>query len=833
MPHRTTVQDSTSHGPVNWWRREWAAPAALALLPWLAFLPVTLLRGVFFLGDVQSYFYPYHVLPASLLKLGELPLWNPFAFSGLPLLADGQTALFYPPNWLFFVLPAEVALSYDILVQFSLAGIGMCLLLRTFGLWRSSAFLGAAVYMFCGCMTARIVHLSILSGAALMPWALWCIELAFRETRGPATAGADVSPPQASGAARVGRGRGFVASAAVIGLQVFAGHPQVPVYTAMMLGLYAFVRGVERWQDSGSPSWVYRLPAVVAAVYLLGGGLAAIQLVPWAELGSLSVRAAGASFGFVFGSSMGRSDWLLQLFPYLYGSLRTGPYAEAPVAISLAGRYVEHSAYVGILPLGLAAYAFFGLPSLRAAGRVSRPAFYSVLFFTMLAILGLLLAVGWGTPLAHIVYRMPVLGKLRAIERALLLVDFAVAGLAAFGFQRLTDNTSPAAWRSRRSLAAIGVGTAALPVAVMLLAPQPWFQRAMSFPREASANLLLHRPNAAVPLLFAFASAALFLWWSRRSLMRATVMPAIALVLLDLGGYAALYHPTIDRQYFSQPPAVLAAFRYEPRPFRKATYLPVYNLGDRAPKALLAMSWGMAVGVEDINGFNSLQTRRYTDYLLGSEEDDISYGILGKDHLLRPESPILNSLNVRYLLVQPGTPARVGSGYRRVWEDPEVVVYENTLAYPRAYFADAVQGMTDASAVRRAVIADGFDGRKLALVEAEHVPMLPAPRGEDAVTMTSWSANRLSFSCTTATARFLVLSEMYFPGWQARVDGVSTPIYRTNYLFRGIVVPAGQHTVTFDYRPRSVLVGAAISGVSLLFVLMVRAAGRRRRYRIV
>ena len=108
-------------------------------------------------------------------------------------------------------------------------------------------------------------------------------------------------------------------------------------------------------------------------------------------------------------------------------------------------------------------------------------------------------------------------------------------------------------------------------------------------------------------------------------------------------------------------------------------------------------------------------------------------------------------------------------------------------------------------------------------------PALPAPLGQDAVALTAWSPNQLTLASTTATPRFLVLSEMYSPGWTAAVDGVPTPIYRTNYLFRGVVVPAGQHTVTFDYRPRSVLVGAAVSGVALIIALAMLVAGRRRR----
>ena len=360
---------------------------------------------------------------------------------------------------------------------------------------------------------------------------------------------------------------------------------------------------------------------------------------------------------------------------------------------------------------------------------------------------------------------------------------------------------------------------------MFLLARQAWFQQGMNLPQEATANLLL--PNAAVPVLFGLLSGAIFFWWSRRAATCVTLGLAAGLLMLDLGGYAALlFNPTADARFYASRPNVLSVLPQSPGHARKATYLPSRPSDMRQFQELVAMSWGMVYGVEDINGFNSLQTRRYTDYVFGIEEGDVSYGLLRDDRLLRPQSPVLSSLNVRYLLVPAGTSPRIGAGYQLIWKSPEVDVYENTLAYPRAFFADAVRGMMDASAVRDAVTADGFDGRRLAIVEAEAPPALPAPLGQDAVALTAWSPNQLTLASTTATPRFLVLSEMYLSGWTAAVDGVPTPIYRTNYLFRGVVVPAGQHTVTFDYRPRSVLVGAAVSGVALIIALAMLVSAR-------
>src|SRR5690242_4000423 len=97
-------------------------PLLLAVLPFVLFAPIALVRRAFSSMDVQAYFFPYHVLPARIISEGHLPLWNPYVFSGMPLLGDGQTALFYPPNWLFFFLPGVAALNYDLLLHFSIAG---------------------------------------------------------------------------------------------------------------------------------------------------------------------------------------------------------------------------------------------------------------------------------------------------------------------------------------------------------------------------------------------------------------------------------------------------------------------------------------------------------------------------------------------------------------------------------------------------------------------------------------------------------------------------------------------------------------------------------------
>jgi hypothetical protein len=781
--------------------RRWslAAPLTLALLPFALFAPATFMWQVFVAQDIQAYFYPYHVLPARLLADGHLPLWNPYAFSGIPLFGDGQTAMLYPPNWLFFVLPGETAFNLVALLQFSIAGVGVYLWARTLGQWLVPAFVAALAFMFCGFLSARIVHLSIMSGAALLPWVLLCLDRLV-EAQGRAAA------------------RWTVALSVALALQAVAGHPQVPVYTALAVGLYALVRVVERQPARRSVRHAVTAIARVSGAYVLGYALAAVQLVPWSELARLSIRAAGTPYAFVFGTSSTGADWLLFLFPFVLGAHADSPFASGPFDIAHAVRAWEHSAYVGMLPLALALVAVAHLAALtwgRAAPAERAPAdevpslrrrWFSLVFLLLLLGLGVLMAAGWHTPFSHVVYATPVLGNLRAVERALVLATFALATLAGFGLQHILEAPAPRRW-----LLAPALVIMAVPAAFVLQAHVRPGQPLAGIPGEELAALSIGLPRAYVPLLFALAAAMLLGWCSRRRVGWATQGVIVGLVLVDLGLYAATFTPTASRRMYRAQPQVIETLRGEDVLARKATVLASRNdLEHRVAQQSLAMSWGMVYGVEDVNGFNSLQPRRYTDYLFGTHVNDVSYGYLGNEGLFRPDDPVLASLNVRYVLVPSTETIALGPHLRQVLDTGRVRVYEHERAYPRAYFAEAVRTVSDPRSVLRHVTAPGFDGRREALVEVDVPRLLPVTDPARAEASRP-GPNELVVTTSSSETRFLVVSEMYFPGWRAYVDGVETPIYRTNYLFRGVIVPAGDRTVRFVYRPRSVMVGAAMT----------------------
>jgi hypothetical protein len=447
----------------------------------------------------------------------------------------------------------------------------------------------------------------------------------------------------------------------------------------------------------------------------------------------------------------------------------------------------------------------------------------------------LIIAAGKHTPLADLIYAMPVIGKLRDIERMIALTAFALVMLAAIGLQRLVETPAiPQKRIARMGPLVVAAATALIPLCIVLFARHPGLQAALKLTPLEVENLDLQRPNAVVPLALALASASLLAWWSWRPRgVRAQAL-AVGLVLIDMAAYAAAFNPTTDPQIYQRDPDVLAAFQAEGAPFRKATFVTDNDPDNRTAQETLAVSWGMVYGIQDINGFNSLQPRRYTDYLFGPDKEDVSYGYLMNEQLLRAENPVLSALNVKYLLVRVGRePRNIARTFRQVYANDRVRVYENTQVYPRAYFVATVRGERDPHVVLRTVTAAGFDGRREALIEATAPPVLrpaSAAAAPATVSFTSYTPNQITLATSTAEPRFLVLSEMYFPGWRAYVDGMEAPIYRTNYLFRGVVVPQGQHTLVFAYRPRSVLVGATISLVALVLAAGLLITSWRYNY---
>jgi hypothetical protein len=249
-------------------KRHRFAFALLALLAVIIFLPALLKREVFTLRDHFDYFQPLRAFTADELKAGHLPLWNPYSASGEPWLANPQTGVFYPPTWLFLVLPFATAYMLFLLLHLTILGWGAYLLFARRAP-AGAAMVGAAALMFSGPVLSLFDVSNNFATLAWIPLAIWC---ALDE----------------NGTWRRG--------AVVLALAFLAGEPFFAALAALM---YVIVR---RRRD-------------VVATALVAFGLCAVQLLPFLEFVAHSDRAGGMDDALILHDSMRLRDWLNVVIP--------------------------------------------------------------------------------------------------------------------------------------------------------------------------------------------------------------------------------------------------------------------------------------------------------------------------------------------------------------------------------------------------------------------------------------------------------------------------------------------------------------------------------------
>jgi hypothetical protein len=274
----------------------WAPLLILGLT--LALLFHRLLLGeVLFWGLPSLQFYPWREYSFDMLRHGSLPLWNPYNGAGAPLIANYQSALFYPLNWLGFILPLSMALSLTAVLHLFIAAWGMWLFAGRLGLPMLGRGVSALAFGLSSYLVARLGTYPMIAAAAWMPWTLWAVLGIVQQKRLHAV--------------------GLLAL--LSGLQLLAGHAQISWYSMLLLGLFTLFwllrnRSKDGWQ---------RLILVVAGL-LLGGAIAAIQLMPTVELLLSSQRSGGVDFDFAMNYSYGLPRALNLISPNFFGSPADG-----------------------------------------------------------------------------------------------------------------------------------------------------------------------------------------------------------------------------------------------------------------------------------------------------------------------------------------------------------------------------------------------------------------------------------------------------------------------------------------------------------------------------
>ncbi|MDP9358483.1 MAG: YfhO family protein, partial [Chloroflexota bacterium] len=246
-------------------------------------------------------------------------------------------------------------------------------------------------------------------------------------------------------------------------------------------------------------------------------------------------------------------------------------------------------------------------------------------------------------------------------------------------------------------------------------------------------------------------------------------------------------------------------------------------------QAILVNARAMPLGLYDIQGYNPQQLRRYTEFVAALNGRGQNYHFAD----LLPTgvtSPLLNLLNVRYVLLDASLPpdrpdvVALTAGKREVFWTKHVIVYENPAALPHAWIVHDVRSVATGE-VLPLLTGGTIDPRRTALIEGPAPPVAePGDRSQETASVMRYEPEQITLATTTTAPGLLVLREVYANGWRAYVDGERVDVLPTDHALRGVPIPAGEHSVGLRYEPPALRLGLLLSGVSTVAMLAVFVA---------
>lgn len=543
------------------------------IAPWRTADPKNLVPWNPLMWDGMAEFYPWRSFYAETMKSGFLPLWNPHQFCGTPFAANSQSAVFYPLNLLFCILPVWRAFGASVLLHLFLTGSFAYLYLRkSLSLSRSASLLGAVSWQLCHWQVAWLALPTFLCVSAWIPLALRLVDRA-----------ADRPTPFRA-----------VPLGLCLGLMLLAGHLQIALYCLGLILAYALFRVVPLLK----PDWKRLLPCTLI-VLILAFGLAAPQLLPAIELSRVSHRAGGVANAEAYAGYIRLAlppVHLVTLFaPTFFGSPTRGTYWGIQTNGG-PGAYMEYANYGGVLTLLLAIFALLATWRTYPATR----------FWSVTALVSLLLALG--TPLnALLFFGIPGFAQTGSPGRILVVWSFCVPVLAAIGAERLLRGSE------LRSLGR-SLGIFALLAVLALGFAAYWISR-----NAPTGTLAANLSQAGgdlwrLPLGILLAAAAA-LWLHQRGTIRTPALGSslAALAALDLlaSGYGFNRTSPPQNVYPVTPLiAYLQAHKNEGRIMPVNRKWSLY----RPPPAILPPNAATVYGLYDTQGYDSLLTGQYFQF---------------------------------------------------------------------------------------------------------------------------------------------------------------------------------------------------------------------------
>ncbi|MBI2598912.1 YfhO family protein [Candidatus Curtissbacteria bacterium] len=717
--------------------------------------------------DQLRIYFPFWKVTLDSIKNLEIPLWNPYAFSGHPHAADFQSAVFYPLNIFGLVMSQIVFWHFLRITPTVLAAFFTFIYLRNLKLSKAASIFGAMTFGFSPfILTWGEEVIMSPHSIAWLPLILLSIDR-FRES---------------------GKRKFLMLISLGLAASFLGGYMQTTIYLGVFAVLYFLLRfGRSLFSQKG------RLTIVA---FIFGVLIAAVGLLPSGELYFRSARHSVALTDQLYAFLLPVESLVTYLAPDFFGHPARGNFFRSGSA-----QYYEGIMFVGVAAVIFAAYA--AVKTRRAP---------LTLFLVILAFGALLLTIDW--PISRLFLRLPIPFLSTSIANRILFIPaFSLSILAAVGFnvwQKSPDR------KIIRVVIITGVLYLALAVGLLVFGALGFAQWRVSF------------RNLALPLfIFILTGMAVYFAQKQKIAKGLAAFLIIAISFLHIFYFAYKYFSFSDRQYVFPKEGVLNFILKNQGNFR------TWGAGE----AFLENNFASQYGIYFAEGYDSLNNRRYAEFTYAMQGNrlsdfvfraDAGVGRGGTSEALLANAQrrrLIDLLGTRYVIA----PERDGvslsaSNFKKVFPpapaapDSEgqvgkIAVFENLKVVPRAFLASSYEKIEKDEEIIKRLLSDDFEVAKSLVLEKDAA--ISPQAGDGSVEILSYKPQEVVIKTRADQPKLLFLSDNFYPGWKAEVDGDETEILRADYTFRAVPLIAGEHTVRFYFDPISFKLGAIISLVSL------------------
>lgn len=687
--------------------------------------------------------YPWKLISAKILKSAEVPLWNPFSFSGQPLLANIQSSNFQIQTLLYFLFPFNLAWTIQIVAPLIFSATFMFLLLKRLNLSPQISLFGALIWPFSGFFVAWWEWGIITFTAMWLPLILLSIKNLFEKT----------SPLW------------FFILTFSLAQVIFAGHWQTGFYIfliSLFFAIYSFLN-----TKNIKPAIILLISIFIAA------SIASVQIIPSIEFIAHSARNIDQSY------FPGRKDWFIP--PQHLIQLLAPDFFGNPTKNNYWGiwNYAEFVSYIGIIPFSLALFALFKRNK-------------ETTFFAIVLLAAFLLALE--NPISKAIYlaKIPLISSMQP-SRIIFLIDFCLIILAAIGLQEFFKEKS----KIKLFIAPAAICLLILTIVIFSYLKPDIFPLVQGINAQ---NVAFHSLFFAI--IFSLMAITLSTLQTFKLPQKTLLVLFVTFSLFDLFRFAQRFTSFSKINWIFPQTQTTNYLQKQTKPFRVLS----------TDRRLFHPNTAAEYQIEDVAGYDPLYLSDYAAFVSrwnGNKINDVS----SFNRIITPQntnSNIINFLNVQYILsLDPLN----NKNYDLVLAEGQTKVYKNKNVLPRAYFISQVTKTASRQQELEMLFDESSDLLKQAFSNdfEYHVQDLSAK-----TTFQEYKTQSFKLKTESSKEAPLVISNVYYPGWKAYIDGNQTSVKRVNFMFQAVIVPAGVHEVIFKYQPKSFQYGLYFSLFGLL-----------------